>query len=87
MVTKSLFQKIAVSFMILLISLPFADICAQSYRGSTEWNNAVRSARERRARSIRNQQLFDELWKSNKDKKRKTRKTRKKKQIQIRRLN
>ncbi|WP_273531709.1 hypothetical protein [Leyella lascolaii] len=79
MVTKSLFQKIAVSFMILLISLPFADICAQSYRGSTEWNNAVRSARERRARSIRNQQLFDELWKSNKDKKKKNKKNKKEK--------
>lgn len=74
MVTKSLFQKIAVSFMILLISLPFADICAQSYRGSTEWNNAVRSTRERRARSIRNQQLFDELWKSNKERKKKNKK-------------
>lgn len=68
MVTKSLFQKIAVSFMILLISLPFADICAQSYRGSTEWNNAVRSTRERRSRSIRNQQFFDELWRPKNDK-------------------
>lgn len=68
MVTKSLFQKIAVSFMILLISLPFADICAQSNRGSTEWNNAVRSTRERRSRSIRNQQFFDELWRPKNDK-------------------
>ena len=68
MVTKNSIRKIAVSFMILLISLPFADICAQSYRGSTKWNNAVRSARERRSRSIRNQQFFDELWKPKNDK-------------------
>ena len=74
MVTKNSIRKIAVSFMILLISLPFADICAQSYRSSSEWRKAVRSARERRARSIRNQQLFDDLWKSNKDKKRKNKK-------------
>lgn len=68
MVTKNSIRKIAVSFMILLISLPFADICAQSYRGSTKWNNAVRSARERRSRSIRNQQFFDKLWKPKNDK-------------------
>lgn len=74
MVTKISILKMTVFFIVLLVSLPFADICAQSYRGSTEWNNAVRSARERRARSIRNQQLFDELWKSNKDKKKKNKK-------------
>lgn len=74
MVTKIPILKMTVFFIVLLVSLPFADICAQSYRGSTEWNNAVRSARERRARSIRNQQLFDELWKSNKDKKKKNKK-------------
>lgn len=54
--------------MILLVSLPFAHICAQSYRSSSEWRKAVRSARERRARSIRNQRFFDELWKSKNDK-------------------
>ena len=74
MVTRISIQKVAVFFIILLVIFPFADICAQSYRGSAEWNNAIRSARERRARSIRNQQLFDELWKSNKERKKKNKK-------------
>lgn len=68
MVTKNSIRKITVFFMILLVSLPFAHICAQSYRSSSEWRKAVRSARERRARSIRNQRFFDELWKSKNDK-------------------
>lgn len=74
MVTRISIQKVAVFFIILLVIFPFADICAQSYRGSAEWINAIRSARERRARSIRNQQLFDELWKSNKERKKKNKK-------------
>ena len=51
-----------VSFMILFISLPFADTYAQSYRKSLVRKNAVRSIsiREQNARSTQNQQVANE---------------------------
>lgn len=36
MVTKNSIRKIAVFFMILLVSLPFANICAHSYRSNSQ---------------------------------------------------
>lgn len=74
MVTKISFQKIAVFFMILLVSLPFADICAQSYRSN---NRSLRWAAEY-TKDLREKEKKERKIEKEKGKKEKIRKNRKK---------